>query len=544
MDDLLTAALVGTAKKPFALSLTASHLRMFVELESLSSERQLLLSAGVQAICEFAAFVPATVDDALEPSPVETRRFISSRVTNIVDGLLDQTSDSPLLVEACQLMRQFERVLPPASLPVALQVSSKPLRAALLPVIGERGRWLARFDDNWHWAAEQAVDELPRDEAALEQLWNDGAVETRVAVLAHAQELSRQLAQRLLQATWPTEKAEVRLEFLNAIARTITAEEIPFLESLTKDRSAAVRARASELLCRLDDSPTAEKFIAWTDETLAPATPKKSLVSKLRQIAGGAALTLAVTPPTEYRAEWHELGITEKPLAGMGNRAYWLIQLIRRVRPAHWEDRLSATPSQLISAVRGDDFGPQVIQAWSEAAELFAAADWAIALTDYWLGASGNEKDQTHALHRSLWLPKLLQVMPPDERESVVERLIGGDDTLAHIGITLGALSSPWSRAFTKELLKRVRRELSRTTNNEHLMFWAATLPTAAVAIPPESFADALHDWPSIEGDDYYSRNARNEIECFLETVQIRARLRDYITTEKGSIQHGKENHI
>jgi hypothetical protein len=52
----------------------------------------------------------------------------------------------------------------------------------LRPVIGERGRWLSRFNPAWRWAADgSAAGDGVADDA--ETVWNEGTPAQRLEVL-------------------------------------------------------------------------------------------------------------------------------------------------------------------------------------------------------------------------------------------------------------------------------------------------------------------------------------------------------------------------
>src|SRR5436190_1181360 len=73
----------------------------------------------------------------------------------------------------------------PGSLAEALAAGTRSvaLRPALLAVIGERGRWLARWNHDWRWAAEalpELADGVPAD---TETIWQEGTAAQRLAIL-------------------------------------------------------------------------------------------------------------------------------------------------------------------------------------------------------------------------------------------------------------------------------------------------------------------------------------------------------------------------
>jgi hypothetical protein len=459
---------------------------------------------------------------------------VSPRAATILDDLLQrQASEKALLLEACQLLRERGQVLAPELLPTALGITDRQLQAALQPALGERGRWLSQFDDSWHWAATALAEDQLTDEKELEQLWNEGSLSVRQSVLASARRRCPDRAREWLNEAWPREKVEARLQLLESISASLTEQDIPFLEDLAKDRSVPVRARASELLCTLGSANVAGKLREWASAILNQAVPKKSLGARLRQLAGAAASpSIAVAPPNDYDSAWRELGIAEKPPAGLGKRSYWMREILRRVDPSHWSQRFQATPAELIAAVEIDEFGRDVIEAWTAAADLFHATDWTSALWSFWLDRGAQAKNNDSKVQRDQTLPRLLTMMLPEDVERLLSRaLFGGHHADLPVTALIDALAAPWSADFGSAYLTNIRRALTGNDSNQR-MVWASSLATASIALPPECFRESLREWRLPEAEDYYARYAQKELDQFLETVQTRARLRELICSE------------
>ncbi len=75
-----------------------------------------------------------------------------------------------LLVEFLRQLDALGLVLPAGFLPQALQVSDASVREALLPVVGERGVWLSRFNPQWTWVTEGSNRLTSEDRQAIQTL--------------------------------------------------------------------------------------------------------------------------------------------------------------------------------------------------------------------------------------------------------------------------------------------------------------------------------------------------------------------------------------
>jgi hypothetical protein len=532
MDELLTIALVGTAKKrPSAAQPKSAAGELVSQLSDLSPERQLLLEAGASAALEFAGAPAKSIERHISPAPAESLQIVSPRAASMLGDLLQRSSEKELLLEACQLLRDHKQVLAPQLLPDALAAKDNALQAALLPVFGERGRWLSQFDKAWHWATAPAAAGAELTEAELEAVWNEGLPAARQAALEQLRRTNPERARQWLAEAWPREKAEVRLQLLETVSQHMGEGDISFLEGVATDRSAPVRSLASELLSKLEGSSQSGRVREWSDPYIT-AAPKKSLTAKLRKLAcGDGGIALTISPPEEFDPAWRELGIAEKPPAHVGKRAYWLVELLRRVNPIHWQKKFDASPSELIAAAERDEFGHDVIQAWSDAAILFRAQDWAAVLWEYWLTIDPARKKDDKRQLRIEMLPRLLaSVSTEDAEQLVADCLARPHVNQLPIRALVEALGKPWSAQFSTALLRRICASLVNANERENRIAWAETLDVASTALPANCFSEALADWTLPEDEDYYTRHFSNQLAKFLDTVQTRARLRELIT--------------
>lgn len=116
-------------------------------------ESGLWLSLATVDVWERSGFMPgAAPQTRLAPSPDETLRPCPARaealLAMLLRGLYPADLVRPWLGE---LARHGSRV-PARFLPRLLDMATRQreLRAGLLPVLGERGRWLARLEPQWN----------------------------------------------------------------------------------------------------------------------------------------------------------------------------------------------------------------------------------------------------------------------------------------------------------------------------------------------------------------------------------------------------------
>lgn len=103
------------------------------------------------------------------------------------------------------------------------------------------------------WAErDEVADKRPAHafdaEAIDETNWTSAAPAARVQFIAALREQEPERARALLEASFASDPASVRLRLVEALACRLSAADIPFLESLAKDRAPSVRDEAERLL--------------------------------------------------------------------------------------------------------------------------------------------------------------------------------------------------------------------------------------------------------------------------------------------------------
>ena len=186
MDNtFITTALVGTGQQKSNAVGTGTPVDGLVnQLDEDNAERRLLLSAGAWSIYRRAGQVPERIALEVQPAPPEALAACSPTIIPTLQGLL-LGQHSELLPEALARLQCAGLRLPHELLPAALALGTQKaeLRAALVPVAGERGRWLSQYNTEWHWCAEflpGTAQPLP-DEA--ETIWQEGTLAQRCALL-------------------------------------------------------------------------------------------------------------------------------------------------------------------------------------------------------------------------------------------------------------------------------------------------------------------------------------------------------------------------
>jgi len=567
MEPLVQVALAGTGRVDVKGAVPANEAETLVTERAADrgaeKERQLLLRAGASAVYRQAGRVAADGGVKPAPAPAETRPVCSPGAARLcADMFSDPGVDLVgglhvrVLPEALDRLRRAGMRLPRTLLPATLDCQFHYVRSDLAVVVGESGRWLARFNPRWNWVEEAlaaADDGLPTD---AETLWQEGTLPQRVAVLRRARGLDPARGREWIEAVWPREKANARKELVEALAIGLSNDDEPFLEKALDDKGGEVRKVAAALLARLPGSAYAGRMVARADALLddAPSSGKRSApYGQLR-----------VEPPASLPLDWQRDGIDPRSAGdGLGDRASWLVGLLSAVPPAHWQRRFGVAPAVLVAAAghgsrKGDDpslddsaWGRTVLEGWARATVAYRDADWAPPL---WTWCSEHKSaDKVEDARVASLLVSLTMILPRDEAERLVATLFRWE---AGMGVSswTGALrnvSRPWSdgfghvylaglRAYLETTLAAAMRERQekgtkaspavsyewdRTISDE----WDHTMQIAALALPPACFDAALAlSIPSITTRDDSSNQWRRQMEAFHafhETIRLRQRV-------------------
>lgn len=405
-EELLSAALVGTERRAFALD--SLDIVDPGQLDVAGAEAAVLTSAAVLAGYRRAGWTPATWrGDFPPPAGPDDRPECSATATQVLELLLERSvrieGGTELLVlywlTACDDAGQR----PPDRLFVDLirfGTANTATRDTVRAAAGPRGAWLAAHNPQWSWGVRVAPEDVVERFAT-------GSRAERVALLTELRATEPAFARTLIEDTWDDEQAATRAGLLDTLAVGLSMADEPLLESALDDRATSVRAAAAALLDRLPGSARAARMAARA----------KPLVHiKKRKVD--------VELPDEPDAAARRDGITDHRELGYGVRASWLIQLLAATPLSTWEP----------SAVEKAD--PELLTGWAKAALRQRNQEWLAAL----------------ARHQPA--PELLAALDPDTATDILSHQKKLD---ARFGGLLAACPGPWPAEFSTNVLNRLQ---------------------------------------------------------------------------------------
>jgi len=359
------ALLAGTSRVPFepatgvapALQAVAGH--------------SLWQALAAQDLWQRAGLLPAAGVEAPQPAPADGAA--SPRAAEDILLLLMRGLHAELLPTWLALAHAQGVCVPHACLvPLLEQGMGKPaLREKLLPVLGERGRWLVAQNPDWNAKYVAGTD----DAAAVELAWNTGAPAQRAAALRAMRAADPAAALASLQSGWAQEAAELRAALLPCLEAGLSLADEAFLEAALDDKRKEVRGIARELLAILPGSQLSARCAA-----------RLAALFTLQPKGEGQLPVLEVALPEACDKPMKRDGVGAENPYHMGEKQAWLFNMMQCVPPDYWAQRWAVPPAGVLQVMQANDFGRVLQEGLVHAIGLSAragaasAADWLVAI--------------------------------------------------------------------------------------------------------------------------------------------------------------------
>lgn len=421
------------------------------QLRSQSPGTQLLSIASLLSAYQKAGRQMDPGQFSLEPAVTQDLAPCTGRAGDFCRAVLVErstTQSRQLLPELLELLGRVQRSVPYPLLPALLGwgQSEPALRAAILPVLGNRGRWLA--NQNPRWAYGRAAGDLPIDLGAIQEQWENGNFNERLAALQTWRRQQPNGARQALGKCWNQEKAGERQSFLEVLEIGLSQEDEEFLEQSLSDRAVGVRQKGASLLGQF------------------PSRYRRRIgqiaVQWLQIEAGEKGCRAQVTLPKTVQPEWLEEGLSDQPpkanLLVPDVSSWLLLQVLISTDLYRWGADLDVTPESLIRAVLNlRHHNVLILSGWVTAAIQQQRLDWVRAL----LEAGGSLLPESDVL-------KLLRALPNHgEREHYLLRLLRIDRPAAEVerSMLLLLINFPmvWSEELSQIVVQKIGNYLKRS---------------------------------------------------------------------------------
>lgn len=397
-EELVASALLGTGRRPppppnGPLAVVAGQ----------DPESTLLSLAAALAVTRDAGRRPERDGEPPpEPAPPDGAPRVSEQAATDL-GLLLAGEHVAVLGEWLALASATGRRAPEELLPALLDLG----RVDALPVLGERGRWLAARNPRWSWVR-ALVDPEPA--------WPTADRATHRRILAHLRATNPDQGRSLLAATWRDLAPDERAGLLPLLADNLSTPDVPFLEKARRDRRIDVRVPAAQLLSCLPASPFS------TEVAVVAARFVRVGARRLHVSLPAAARDIQPVP-------------ARRPPRGRGRGAWLLEHLLAHAPLSTWEVR-GTTLTGLVQLAAASEHAAALTSGWATASVRQRGAGWGAALLD-----AGVDR------------PDLLSVLAPDEAARLARRRVEGDGiTAATLGL-LEAVPGDWPTSLGRTVL-------------------------------------------------------------------------------------------
>jgi hypothetical protein len=349
-------------------------------------------------------------------------------------------------------------------------------RKLILPVLGVRGKWLAAQNPAWHYATDRDPKIAWETENRLE----------RLARLQSLREESPAQARELLLETWAEETPKDRAAFLKTFATGLSQEDEAFLETALDDRRQEVRVVAADLLSHLPESRLCRRM----------STRVEPLLMFKKGLLGATSLT--VTLPNICDKVMIRDGVESKSAPVMlGQKSWWLAQMLAAIPPQVWSDKWRETPAILIAAAHKNDDKKAILLGWAIAARRHKDPVWLEALAQYWLS-----QQDSYTFLAEAGLFRAFHHIPPAKLETVILRgLRASLDPLHDYHPVIPFLrmeSYAWSEKLSRTIIKNIQQRIRRDARLQGNTWQLRTmLRDFARHIPVTLAGELTKGWPS-----------------------------------------------
>ena len=485
-NALLQAALVGT-ERPWALPVLAEEgatdpvaqmLREANTRAAPDASGLLLRLAGAKAVCRRAGWTaPATPLTPIAPAAPESRTLANAAWSQLLSQAVN-LGPQRLQHQVLFFMDAAGLRAPPALLPALLHAGrqSVALRTHLLPVLGERGRWLAQQNTEWAYACGA------QEQADTQTHWAHGSLEQRCAVLRTERASAPTAARERLQADWENLAAKDRAALIATLHVGLCADDEAFLTPQLKDRAIDVRRTAADLLAALPSSAYSQRMVARMQALVQSEQAEPGLVGRLLgRVLSGAEPHWTVQAPDKAEADWkaEQLESDRPKYEPLGERAWLLFQLTSRTPLAWWTNHTGLTPAGVLALAKASDWNDALLRGWHHAMLWQPDAAWAQALLDSAPAARWDGRSS------------LLALLAPQQREQYHLAQLAASTNLHDVAVSCLEGCAPHAhlgQAVSERLAQLLRQHIDQgALVNDYSL--RGQLPDLACALHPQALS-------------------------------------------------------
>lgn len=371
-NNIINTSMIGTDKKsisaaelPADLSAAATFI---LENAATDKEEKFLQIAALTFNYRQCGVQPLQQQEIkLTVAELEEKTYCSTAAMQVLKDIISEGS-MPLLKYWLQHCNDAGRIVHPELIATLLATGEqeKKLQTLIASCCGKRGEWLSHFNGAWNFSARQTTEEL----------WLTGTPEQRKTVFRQLRNTDPAQAREWLQQVWPQEDANTKLSFLVLMAESISETDIPFLESLSSEKSKKVK---DEVLGLLKHIPTAPIVLQYQQVLAATVNLKKEKTF----LGLGSKTNLQFQLPAVEEAVFKS-GIDKlSNNKDFSDDEFIIAQLMQSVPPSFWEQQLAQSAAEIIQYFQQDETGKKMMPALVLAIKKFNSREWAVAMMQH-----------------------------------------------------------------------------------------------------------------------------------------------------------------
>ena len=474
-DRIRSLAMLGLARQSCAIEELLPDAA--IKLPEGTLEQGVLRCAAVTLLTRLAGqrSVAVTVKLPARAADIPERAIADSALRRL--ARLSAEGPKELIGEWFTYALQSGKVLPPQWIPPIFETLPPAMRTEYAPVFGQRIHWLASQDARW------TID--GSGISCHESDWLTGSATERTALLRRVRGSDPSAGRAWVEATWSTDAPEAREAFVQAFKIGLSSADEQFLEQALDDKRKGVRLAAMENLARLSASSLVQRSLARLQPIFVFEPRRSGLLGRLstRKLRIDLPLTLDKAALRD--------GIELKPPANLkiGERSFWLTQMLSIPPPFEWLRRFDCTAVELLEAAGRTDFAQEIFTALCAACVRHPDVEWVSALSSAW-----RERAREQPLNVAPGIAALLAALPAEARDEQLQTQISALRSQGSIDLGMHLLTCSdhaWSSATTvlalDLLLLHIRGsgDTSRPVSRGFLESWGrrAEIGSAAPAV-------------------------------------------------------------
>ncbi|XGW00582.1 MAG: DUF5691 domain-containing protein [Leptolyngbya sp. BL-A-14] len=497
---IASAALLGTERQPVQLPNVPGNLgNCLSQLRDRPNESALLSAVGLVSLHQRVGWLPeARSVIQVESCSSDDLPGCSPRAARCLQQMLEGQFPN-LLSEWLENAAIARQRVPEMLLPLLLEKGrqQRDLRPAVLPVLGQRGRWLAAQNPDWHYAVALTT----------EADWETGTPSARLLYLHDLRSHNPDRARELLQSTWKQEAASDRAKFLETLRTGLSLADEPFLEDGLSDRSKDVRRVAVDLLASLPTSRLCQHVTEHACRYLSLERKGPSLQVQL---------------PDRLDETLIQRGFELKPLSSVSNKVgekgWWLLQLLGATPLSTWTEQWQMSPQQIVKLAQAHEWQNVLLDGFALAAKRQENHEWLEKIIRVWF--AGQTAINRNVALVDLGTEALVAALSGDRREALLIDLFQVSHRKINDSLTIWLLRSSaqrWSVDLARLVLDGLEDHLNHTktfSNSDWEL--RAVLKEFARFIPISLMSDVIQLRERLANDSPWM-NSMNDLIALLE---------------------------